>query len=344
MKKPNTTTLTFASITIATALSIPAHAEPLTVYGKAHISGDYMDLADRTEVAIASNSSRLGFKGDKKLNHGFTGVWKFENEIDVMAESKPFSARNRYLGLKHNAGTLLVGYHDTPFKTFGGNAGVFHDTIGERRGILGAGNGDNKFNVRARNAILYISPNMGGVEVRAMGTTGDENSQDGGGDSSGLTSLSAVWKTKDMYAGVAYEDQSELNATEGTGLRAGAGASFGATSVNVMYEMLDSDTMNTFSRDAYGGSVKHSMGDLALKAQVFMAGDYKDTSNSSAMLYAVGADFKLDKDFTIYALFAGVNNDDNAAYVLAGSGHGEKYVPPAGESISGLSAGMIMKF
>ncbi|MDH5693290.1 MAG: porin [Gammaproteobacteria bacterium] len=343
MKK---TTILFGAFTAGLVLSTASAAEGITVYGKANVSVDHMNLSAGEETAVASNSSRIGFKGDKALNHGFTGVWKFENEIDVMAEEKPLSARNRYLGLKHDVGTVLVGYHDTPYKSFGGKAGVFHDSIGERRGILGAGNGDNKFNTRAKNSVLYISPKVAGIELQAMGSSGDDNDKDAStaGDSRGMKSFSLLYSGDSFYAGLAYEDQKNLTATQGTGTRAGFGAKFGGTAINAMYEILDSK-LNEFTRNAYGLSVVQKIGDLSLKAQTFIAEDYKDVKDSGALLYAVGADYKLDKDFTLYAIYAAVDNKDKGKYVLAGSGHGEKYKPnAAGDDLSGFSMGMTMSF
>ncbi|MDH5228949.1 MAG: porin [Gammaproteobacteria bacterium] len=326
-------------------------AEALKVYGKIHVSGDMINYANSSDMVVSSNSSRIGFKGDKELKHGLKAVWKMESEVDVTAEgfsvgdgkSTGLKARNQYLGLQHSAGTVLLGYHDTPFKTMGGMAGVFHDTIGERRGVLGAGNGNNKMNIRARNAVMYVSPKIAGLEVRAMASTGNDTSSSD--DNNGVMSFSALYKTKMFYVGAAYEDQSKLSATEATGMRFQGGVTFGSTSINAIYEALNSDTKDEFTRNAYGGSLKHKIGDLALKAQIFMLDAYKDQVDSGAMLYAVGADYKLDKDFTLYAMFAGVNNQDNAKVVLAGSGHGEKYSPVAtGDDLTGISAGMSYKF
>lgn len=320
-----------------------ANAESVTVYGKAHISTDYIMFTDSNDIAVGSNSSRIGFKGEKKVEHSLTAFWKYENEIDLTAESKPLSARNRYVGLKSNFGSVLAGYHDTPFKSFGGKAGVFHDTIGERRGILGAGNGSNKMNIRAKNSVMYTSPSLYGLTIKALASTGDDS--DKAFDANGVMSFSAVYTRDNYYAGVAYEDQTKLSATEATGLRVGAGAKFGSTALNLMYEDLKSDTKDAFSRAAYGGSLTHSINKLTLKAQLFMSQDYNNMADSNAMLYAVGAAYKLDKKVEIYALYAAANNEANANVVLAGSGHGEKYSPAAaGDDLSGVSAGMVYKF
>jgi len=318
-----------------------AQAKDLTVYGKIHLSGDIIDNGSNKDYAIGSNSTRIGFKGDKGIKYGLKAIWKLESDIDASGERHFLKARNRYLGLKHKFGTMIVGYHDTPFKSLGGKAGVFHDTIGERRGILGAGNGSNKFNTRGRNSVLYISPNISGVEIRAMRSTGDDEN-DTTQDENPITSASAVFKNKMFYAGVAYEDQQKLDAS---GLRVGAGIKIGNTKVNAVFEKLMSDSDKKFDRPAYGGSVSHAIGDTIVKAQLFMLGDYTDTKDSGAMLYAVGVDHKLDKKFSIYAVIAAANNEANAKVPLAGSGHGEKYTPAvAGKDPKGASVGMIFKF
>jgi len=324
------------------AFSGATQAEDLKVYGKIHLSGDIIDNGNATDYAIGSNSTRIGFKGDRKLKYGLKAIWKLESELDATGDKngKVIGARNRYLGLKHDFGSVIVGYHDTPFKTFGGKAGVMHDTIADRRGILGAGNGNNAFNTRGKNSVMLISPNFSGVEIRAMQTTGDDT--DGGLDENPLTSVSAVFKNKMFYVGVAYEDQSKLDAT---GLRVGGGVTLGHTKVNAMYEQLSSDTNLAFDRPAYGGSIAHKLGDTTLKAQYFMMDDYTGTADTSATLLGLGVDHKLDKSFTIYGAIAMAKNSDNAKILLAGSGHGEKYAPATtGDDQSGASVGMIFKF
>lgn len=324
--------ITFAGIT---------QAKNITVYGKIHVSGDIVDNGKETDHTIGSNSTRIGFKGDKKLKYNLKAVWKLESDIDVTNERTDLKARNRYLGLSHEYGTILIGYHDTPFKTLGKSAGVLHDTIAERRGILGAGNGSNKFNSRARNSFMYISPMISGVELRAMYSVG--NDTDSTLDKETASSVSAVYKSKSYYFGAAYEDQTEL-ATDATGIRISGGAKFGKTKVNAIFEKLMSDTKDEFDRAAYGASVAHAIGDTTLKAQFFLMDDYKNQSDSGAILYGVGIDHKLDKKFTVYAVVAAASNDDNAQVPLAGSGHGEKYTPAAGDDPKGASVGMIFKF
>lgn len=317
-----------------------AHAD-VDVYGKIHVSGDYIDNGASTDKTMGSNSSRIGFKGKEDLQNGLTALWKIENELDVTGEYGNLKARNRYVGLQHKFGTVLAGYHDTPYKTFGGKVGVMHDTIAERRGILGAAAGaGNKMNIRAKNSAMYISPNLMGVEVSAMQSTGEDDKT--GLDENPVTSASAVYTNDMLYVGAAYEEQTGLDAT---GIRAGAGIKFANAKVNLIYETTSSDSADEWNRDAFGGSVTYTIGDTTLEAQAFKAGDYRDMDKSGGLLYGIGVEHKLGKNMNIYALYASVNNDDNAKFVLAGSGHGEKYTPAAkGDDLTGFSAGVSYSF
>jgi len=322
------------------AFSSVTQAKDLTVYGKVHLSGDFVDNGAFKDYTVASNSSRIGFKGDRKLKGGLTGIYKIESGIDIEGESGTLSARNRYAGLKHkDYGTVIGGYHDTPYKKFGSKAGVFADTIGDRRAVLGAdGTGKNTFNTRGKKSVMYTSPNISGVEVRAMWATG--TMKDGSNEKNPILSGSVVYKQKMFYVGASYEDQKSKDAT---GMRVGGGAKFGNTKVNLMFEQLTSDT-EKLDRPAYGGSVTHKMGDTTVKAQLFMLGEYTDSTDTGAMSYAIGADHKLDKKVSMYAMIAGVSNQDNGTVNLANSGHGEKYTPAAGDSLMGASVGMVYKF
>ncbi len=342
LNKKIAVTFSLSLLALSVNTAIFAATENMEIYGKIHVSADYIDNGDTTDTTAGSNSSRIGFTGKKDLKHNLQAVWKLESDIDVSGERGELNARNRYLGLSHTYGKVIVGYHDTPFKSLGAKAGVFHDTIAERRGILGAGDGDNKMNIRGKNSVMYTSPKWNNVQLNLLHSAGDDT--DSAVDENPVTSVNLIYQDKTYYLGIAYEDQSKPS-VDAKGLRIGGGAKFGDTAINLIYEDLTSDTNDKFDRAAYGGSVTHALGDTTLKAQVFMSEDYKDKANSGGMLWGLGADYKLDKAFTVYAVVAGVTNDDNSNIVLAGSGHGEKYKPAeAGDTLLGVSGGMIYKF
>ena len=58
------------AVAVGAALAVPAVAmADVTVYGRAHVSVDFLDDgADYSETNLSSNSSRLGFKGNHEIN------------------------------------------------------------------------------------------------------------------------------------------------------------------------------------------------------------------------------------------------------------------------------------
>ncbi|MDH3325985.1 MAG: porin [Gammaproteobacteria bacterium] len=332
-----------SAMAAAVVLSTNALASDVTVYGKLHVSTDYVTAGSSTDshASMHSNSSRLGFKGKEELDHGLTGIWKFESSIDISDAGNTLKARNRYVGLSHSMGQVIFGYHDTPFKIVGGMVETMGDTIGDRRAILGNGAGSNKFNTRAKNTIMYTSPRMGGLQVKALQSLGENKNPDNT-DTQRITSVSASYARGDLNVAVAYEDNKLLDAT---GVRAAAGYTFGGTTLNALYEKLSSDTAMKYDRPAYGFSVVQKIKKIKLNAQCFMADDYTDTAKSGASLLALAASYKLGKKTQVYLAYATVNNNDNSTFVVADGGHGSDYSTKiAGEDPSAVSFGMIHKF
>ncbi len=65
-----------------------AMAADVKVYGRAHVSLDYLDDGkDYNEVGLSSNSSRLGFKAEQKLENGMTVFGQIEQEINFASGS-----------------------------------------------------------------------------------------------------------------------------------------------------------------------------------------------------------------------------------------------------------------
>ena len=343
---------------VAVGMITPIAAQAGTsVYGKIHMSADVMDIGAGGGHGVSSNSSRIGFKGKTDLNYGLKAIWKLETELDVAGDdTAKFKSRNRYLGLNYKKSTLVGGYHDTPFKTLGGKSGVLHDTIADRRGILGrdylSGDAANdtgdvkkgkKIDVRAASAVMYINKSITNTEFRLMRSAGSGNAS--AGDTSPITSASVMYKTSQIMLGGAYEEQ-EAKST--SGIRLLGGIAFGATRVNATYEKLDfgdTDAKAGWDRSVIGLSATHKLGATSIKAQTFIAQDLDSQSDSGARMYAAGVYHKLAKAFEVYTVVARLENDENSAYTLTGSGHGDSYYPSSkGGNMHGLSFGAIYKF
>jgi len=328
-------------------LPLVASAEGV-VYGKIHLSGDYMDTGAKTGHALSSNSSRIGLKGKEVLNDSVNAVWKieFETTFEEAANSKEnmFKARNHMLGLETKSGTLNFGYFDTPSKSLGGKFDQFSDTVADRRGILGFDPvREKKFDIRASDAVMYSSPSIAGLKVnlmRSAGTTADDAAP--GSDAAPVTSMSAIYDKSMYYAGVMYEDQ---EANDISAIRFVGGAAVVGAKVNVVFEQLSSDSKPGSDRTAYGVSGSYGLGKYTLKGQMMIADDYKDVSDSGAMAISGGVYQKVGKNFTLYGIVSRLANGEAGNYRLTGSGHGDSYKPSGvGANMHSASLGMVYKF
>ena len=62
-----------------------AAAADVKVYGRAHVSLDYLDDgADYNEVGLSSNSSRLGFKAEQELENGMIVLLKLNKKLTFL--------------------------------------------------------------------------------------------------------------------------------------------------------------------------------------------------------------------------------------------------------------------
>ena len=110
------------------------------VYGKVHMSVDYLDAKDATTsggaagdlgrktTTVSSNASRWGLDISEKLGGGMTAIAKLEQQINADGESNSQDTRNRYVGMKGKFGTVLAGIHDTPFKDISRTVELFPST------------------------------------------------------------------------------------------------------------------------------------------------------------------------------------------------------------------------
>lgn len=181
------------SLAVAAAVAAPAVVlADATLYGKAHVSLDYLDLrpdktgfqgwamsrgrkggtADANGLARGGNSraSRVGVKGSEDLG-GLKGIYQVEfgvplaneDDYDINDGDKDSGVkmRNSYIGLQGDFGTLLAGRHDTPFKMSTSRLELFNDRMADNENTVG-------FNdIRADSTVAYLSPNWGGFRFAA---------------------------------------------------------------------------------------------------------------------------------------------------------------------------------
>lgn len=350
---------TTLALAVAGALALPAAAaadngDSMTVYGKIHLSVDAYDNDraapnDQSGVSLSSNSSRVGFKGHHSLENGMQMLWKVEQQVDVDESGGNWATRNTYAGLKGGFGTLIAGYHDTPYKDIGGEYTLFGDTIGDRRAIVGAFVGEgNKMNNRGKNALMYVG-DFGPMEFRAMYAADQTGGSGADNNDNDMTSASLMWKSGPASVGVAYADYSDLlkdGASSVTGIRVGAGFGFGGgMKVQAIYETTSSDDNPVLERDVYGANFAMPVGSAGtLGLQYLAAGDYKNSSNTGATMASIGYFRKLDRQTQVYAMYSQTSNDDGADFQGIDGGHGDEVKTDLGGSPSAFSLGLVYKF
>lgn len=348
------------SVVAALALPVTADAakvlgDKLEIYGKLHVSIDASDRDDpsvtaKEDISVSENSSRFGVKGKHKIgDSGLSVVYKLEQGVNISGTGGTFATRNSYVGLKGSFGQVIVGHHDTPFKTVGSKWGVFGDSVGERRAVLGAGaTGGNTMNQRGRNALMW-SNKIAGAKVMAMYATdaGDSSATSPDNNDLAMFSVGVLYKSKNspFYFGAAFEDWDMLkgSATDGFRIMGGYKGDFGK--VGVIYEDISASANADLDRSVYGvnGVFKLSKG-LDIRGQVLIADDYKGVANSGATKVGVGLYKKLDKKTKIYAVYAQTDNDTNAQYQAVDGGHGDEVKTALGGTPNSFSVGMEYKF
>ncbi|MGD9390244.1 MAG: porin [Thioalkalispiraceae bacterium] len=337
----------------ATSPAVELIGKKLELYGKVHLSLDFSDpdaSGEDSQTSVSNNSSRIGFKGQHAINENTTLKWQYEQGVDVEEGGGEFATRNSFLGLKGNLGEVRVGHHDTPSKTVGSRWGMFSDTVGDRRAILGAYSGyGNKLNDRADNAILYINQ-FNALELQAMYSASNPDSEVSGSvddNDTDLTSVSLTYQADMLTLAAAIENWSldpENSAEEVDNLRLTARYKMDQLTLGAIYETTDSDD-EVYNRDAFGVNAAYAISNATdVRLQYLAADDHDGLSASGASQLALGVFNNLDKATQIYAVYTTTDNDSNAQYQGIDGGHGDELETELGGSPSSLSLGVVYKF
>lgn len=333
----------------------------LQVYGELHASVDFYDrgistatVAEPAGTEITSNSSYIGLKGEIDLASAVLGIWKFESEFDLSGETDIIEARHRYVGLSSVAGSLVIGTHSTPFKEIGSRYTLFGDNVGDRSGILGqTSSGDNQFNQRAKSMALYRIDKAGFNASLLYSPDFAANSNPDQGDSgtnNKLNSFSLGYKHDNLSVAVAGEKQMAIDNVQGrnaSGYRVGLRYKIGDLQFGGLFEALKDDGYGaSIERNAWAANIAYRILDFTLAGQYMRAGEsIQAGGNDGARQHTIGLHYSPDKDVQIYLVYAALENDPNASYQLARSGHGQAFSPSVpGGKITATSLGAIYNF
>ena len=164
------------ALAVAGALTAPMIAQAdATVYGSLRVQ---VTDKDGSELDVQDNTSRIGIKATSELFSGATAIAHFETYANTESGSfgTPGKGRLAYVGATGSYGTALVGRQWLP---------AYLWTVG-KTDIMAAASTETTHSYatggRQGNAVAYISPTMGGLQVAAAVVARDAAGVDAGGN------------------------------------------------------------------------------------------------------------------------------------------------------------------
>ncbi len=336
------------TLTITSLCPLNALAADAQIYGRLHLSADYLNAETGDEGGnLSSNSSRIGFKGTTTISDSLTALWQVEAGIEA-DDSKAISTdRNTFAGLRGGWGEIRAGRFDTPFKLLHSNTSLFADQVGDGRNILRADVSDNDplttdtnwWDERLRNSIAYTSPSWQNLIASLQYSTNQDNGTATSSDQASW-SASLEWRYKDLWLAVAHEDSAKgaLPTDEREAVRAALSWQLGATRLIGIYQQARNPRA-----DAWGAGFHHAVTDkLALKTHFYQL-DVDGVAND-AELFAVGVDYTLAKPLMLYLSYGQMTNGDNINRDPWTQGRGDALTTGNGDDPDAISAGAVYRF
>lgn len=376
MRKLLTIAMASAAVAPGASQAYEIVGKQLEIYGKIHVSVDQVDNDDKSNLNLASNSSRLGFKGETKINDDLNAIYQIESKINFDETGDNWAGRDTFVGLKGMWGNVKFGNMDTPLKRVWNEFDPLADRVGDARSLLGvviscdplgqlsgAACGPAQLNeignLRAKNSIQYETPVYQGLQFRLMYSTAYSSDTVYGQDNNdvSLYSTSLTYKLGSVWLGASYEDSSRdktendagvttLPEIDRKGYRLAAKYDAGMFKFGALYEHMQ---FGDLKRPAYGANATFNLDDNnAFVLQYIYTDkveDGDDIEDSDARETSLSFDHKLAKTTTLYVMYTLLNNSDGANYQIKGGHDSDIYrVKNAGDDISAFSLGIIHSF
>ncbi|MGL5047232.1 MAG: porin [Shewanella sp.] len=330
---------TFISASVASVLALAsfgALAEGPSFYGRLELalttsqtgatlqSGtngvDTDNYADRNNdgAYLENNFSLLGVKGSEKITDGYDIIYQMEFQVENTSGSGDvFKARNTFLGLKTDAGTVLVGRNDTVFKQAEGGVDIFGNTNADIDRLVGA-------QTRSADGVWYYSPKIADLITLNANYQFDDNDTTAK-TSESLYALSATlgdskFKEQNYYAAVAYNKGiAGIDA-----YRLVAQAKLGQFKFGGLFQKSESAIDSSVDGNTYFANISYDLNGVNLKAQYGVdeagfGGYYTKldgvfgADDINIQNFNVGADYRVAKSTMIYGQYAMYRGDFTVA-------------------------------
>ena len=333
------------------ALSVSAANAAPTIYGKAFVTMDYVNLDDDARngdvdsVQINSNSSRIGFKGSEAMTANTDVIYQLEYGINVDGdngdEGVAFKSRDTFLGVNNkNYGEFRFG-RNTSVVDYVNNvvtAGSgFWDNLGSDM-LDGDENGINMVDSsRQNNSVIWKAPKYNNLPVDlAVMYKADESFVGDNDDRNNGFAAAAMYDAGTGFtAGVAYDN--DVNLT-GDLIRGTATVDLGKfvaypVTLGALYQVADFDPSDNTGDEKEKGlvvSAKMGLNNFAKPAAVYV--QYNNTSNVLGLdnvdsdQIVVGGEYAYKPNMIAHA-YVGKNSADlnGGDYDLFAAGGGLEY-------------------
>lgn len=329
---------TFISASVASVLALAsfgALAEGPSFYGRLELALTHTDTgatlqggtngidADYTNennagTYLENNFSLLGVKGSEKIAAGFDIIYQMEFQVEnTSGKGDVFKARNTFLGLKTDAGTVLVGRNDSVFKQAEGNVDIFGNTNADIDRLVSA-------QTRTADGVWYYSPKIAGLVTLNANYQFDDNDTTAK-TSESLYALSATlgdkaFKAQNYYAAVAYNKGiAGVDAYRLVGQ-----AKFGQFKVGGFFQNSEDVVDTDIEGNTYFVNVSYDLNGVNLKAEYGVdeaglggaytkLGGVKGADDINVQNFNVGADYRFSKSTMVYGQYAMYRGDFTVA-------------------------------
>jgi predicted porin len=304
------------ALACASAFAGSANAQSLTTYGIVDMgfvaeSGGTAGSIDKI-TSGAQSGTRLGFKGTEDLGNNMKAL--FVLETGIAADKGGFNqggfafARQSFVGLQSDAGTLTLGRQYTPFfLTLNAVADPFASGL--------AGNAQNLIpssGIRMDNAVKYVSPIFSGVSAEVAYGFGENT--DGIDRASRNIGGSIGYSDGALSVRLAHHraNDSSAGTTDDTSTMLAANYNFQVAKVFAAYSDNNQQIIPT------AGAAKGKSRDFLIGVSVpfgnhtFIASyinkDGRSASNLDASQFGLGYTYALSKRTNLYAAWATIDN------------------------------------
>jgi predicted porin len=320
------------ALACASAFAGSANAQSLTTYGIVDMgfvaeSGGTVVKSQEKITSGAQSGTRLGFKGTEDLGSNMKALFVLETGIagdtggfvstTLPSTSNIAFARQAFLGLQSDAGTMTLGRQYTPFfLTLNAVADPFASGL--------AGNAQNLIphtGIRMNNAVKYVSPIFSGVSAELAYGFGESTA---GVDRAGRNVGGSLgYSDRALNIRLAYHRANDPAAATSerrdSSTMLAANYNFEVAKVFAAYSDNDQRTVTN-------GSAKGKSRDFLIGVSVpygnhtFIASyinkNNRSASNWDAHQIGLGYTYALSKRTNLYAAWANIDNKHDATYTV----------------------------